>query len=323
MDNYSNTNKKINYNPLVLKPSKLRRTLFPIKILSLISLLVTPAFFFISTFSDVLSKLNKDLLFILKIGLFLSFCLLNILCKLTQAKITYNEIKRMYCENDFSIKTYEYTQTNDGQQKKELKIINIPKPKTSDFPQDTKSKYKLAVAISVLTSIFFVIPYVTLAILEKFKVITQDNLDIFKSFSNIFYTLCFSVLILTFFTMHSVETSMMIKKEYWEPLDNSPKNQRLGVICGFAILHQAIDFIAYRVLNSEFLKKYENKKNGEKDVPDHISGIMNKNFFLSNALFFSNGESVNDRFGLVEILGENSKHPRSKPRGNENMPVAC
>ena len=121
MHSASNTTDEINYNPLILKPSKLRKILFPFKILSLISLLVTPAFFFITTFSDVLSKLNKDLLFILKIGIFLSFCLLNVLSKLVQAKVTYDEMKHMYCENNFSIKTHEYPQINKSRQKKKIK----------------------------------------------------------------------------------------------------------------------------------------------------------------------------------------------------------
>jgi hypothetical protein len=216
----------------------------------------------------------------------------------------------MYCENDSSIKTHEYTQINESYQEsyqeKKLKIIDIKKPEISDFPETTKSKYKVAIGISILTSIFFVIPYISLTILEKLKVITQENLEPFKFFSNIFYTLCFSVLILTFFIMHSVETSMMIKKEYWSPLDNSPKNQRLGIICTFAILHQVVDFIAYRILNNEFLKKHENKENTQNDVSDHISTIMNKNFFLSNALFFSNGEDVNNRFGWIDVLGKDN-----------------
>ena len=236
MHSASNAKDEINYNPLILKTSQLRKALFPIKILSLISLLITPTFFFITTFSVVLSKLNKDLLFILKIGIFLSFCLLNVLCKLVQAKVTYDEMKHMYCENNFSIKTHEYTQINENQTKKELKIMNIQKPTTFDFPQGTKFKYRLAVGISVLTSALFVMPYITLAILE--------NLEPLKFFSNIFYTLCFSVLILTFLVMHSVQASMMIKKEYWTALDNSPKNQRLYAICTFAALHQAVDFIA-------------------------------------------------------------------------------
>ena len=108
--------------------------------------------------------------------------------------------------------------------------------------------------------------------------------------------------------MHSVQASMMIKKEYWTALDNSPKNQRLYAICTFATLHQVVDFIAYKRLNNE---KYENNKNGQEDMPDRISTIMNKNFFLSNALFFSNGESVNNRFGLVEILKKNDNAPQS------------
>ena len=236
-----------------------------------------------------------------------------------QAKVTYDEMKHMYCENNFSIKAigkvdykeeklrrcpgtgdewYEYIPIK----RMELKKINI-KPTTPDFSRKTKYKYSLAVGISVLTSALFVIPYITSAILE--------NLEPLKFFSNIFYTLCFSVLILTFLVMHSVETSMMIKKEYWPPLDNSPKNQRLGIICTFAELHQAVDFITYRILNDKFLKKHENERNEEKDVPDHVAVIMNKNFFLSNALFFSNGESVNNRFGFVEILEKNNELSKS------------
>lgn len=309
---------------LKFKASRLRKALFPFKVISFLLMIITPIFFFISIFSNLLSKLDKDLSFALKMGIFLSFCFLNFMCKLLQGIITYREIRHMYCKNKFTIKAYdpkyqknekgEFVKDKNGEDKRLDESPITYKKDPIKFSSETKSKYCKLTSASILLSILFVTPYITLTILERSQnTITRNflNLEPYKSVSNTFYMICLTALLLTFLMMHYIQISMIIQKKVCAPLDCSPKNQSL-LLCSLFNINQIIEYITITSLYGNSIYKYNNKTNQESEIDNQIETIMARNFCLSNSLYFSNGVEINNRFGLMIESNEKNEKAQSK-----------